>query len=108
VTLNDPVHVEAAQALARRIARSGGSLDSRIDYAFRVCIARLPKPDERARVANLFTSARDSLARESASALKLATEPLGPAPKDLDITDLAAWTVVSNVLLNMDEMLMRR
>ena len=35
----------------------------------------------------------------------MATEPLGPAPNGADIADLAAWTVVSNVLLNLDETL---
>jgi hypothetical protein len=38
----------------------------------------------------------------------MATEPLGAAPEGADIAELAAWTVVSNVLLNLDEMLMKR
>ena len=38
----------------------------------------------------------------------MATEPLGPAPQAADIAELAAWTVVGNVLLNLDETLMRR
>ena len=38
----------------------------------------------------------------------MATEPLGPAPDGSDLADLAAWTVVANVLLNLDETLMRR
>ena len=39
---------------------------------------------------------------------KLATEPLGAAPEGADVAELAAWTVVANVLLNLDEMLMKR
>jgi hypothetical protein len=38
----------------------------------------------------------------------VATKPLGEAPKDCDVAELAAWTVVGNVLLNLDEMLMKR
>ena len=38
----------------------------------------------------------------------MATKPLGPAPKELDVVDLAAWTVVANVLLNLDETLAKR
>ena len=38
----------------------------------------------------------------------MATEPIGPAPKGADSADLAAWSVVGNVLLNLDEMLMKR
>jgi hypothetical protein len=38
----------------------------------------------------------------------MATNPLGPAPSGSSVADLAAWTVVGNVLLNLDEMLMKR
>ena len=38
----------------------------------------------------------------------MATDPLGPAPKNADVRDLAAWTVVANVLLNLDETLAKR
>jgi hypothetical protein len=38
----------------------------------------------------------------------MATDPLGPLPDKADPVELAAWTVLSNVLLNLDEVLMRR
>jgi hypothetical protein len=38
----------------------------------------------------------------------MATDPLGPAPKDADIAQLAAWTTIANVVMNLDEFLMRR
>ena len=38
----------------------------------------------------------------------MATDPLGPAPEGTDLADLASWTVVGNVLLNLDEMMMKR
>jgi hypothetical protein len=38
----------------------------------------------------------------------MANDPIGPAPKDADITELAAWTTVANVVMNLDEFLMRR
>jgi hypothetical protein len=41
-------------------------------------------------------------------AREVATKPLGEAPKECDLAELAAWTVVGNVLLNLDEMLMKR
>ncbi len=47
VTLNDPVYVEAAQALARRIVREGGSNpEDRARYALRLCLCRPPKPEQ--------------------------------------------------------------
>ena len=39
--------------------------------------------------------------------MTMATDPLGAPPAGVDVTDLAAWTVVSNVLLNLDEMFMK-
>ena len=41
-------------------------------------------------------------------AQQLATEPLGPLPPGMDVVELAAWTVVGNVLLNLDEMFAKR
>jgi len=108
VTLNDPVYVEAAQALARRIATSGATPRDKTLFAFRQVTARNPTDDELNRLEKLFTASREQLQKQPDHALKLATDPLGPAPKDADISELAAWTLVGNVLLNLDEMLMKR
>ena len=108
VTLNDPVYVEAAQALARRIATSGPTARDKALFAFRQVTSRNPTDDELNRLEKLFNSSREQFQKQPDHAMKLATDPLGPAPKDADIPELAAWTLVSNVLLNLDEMLMKR
>jgi hypothetical protein len=108
VTLNDPVYVEAAQGLARRIARHEGDLRKRVVYAFRLCLARHPSDRETARLLELFMKARRRFAADPARATALATKPLGPVPAGLNVADLAAWTVLGNVLLNLDETLARR
>jgi hypothetical protein len=108
VTLNDPVYIEAAQALARRIHAHPGSIEERAEYGFRLCLARPPSPAERERLAALYHQSRERLAPTPAQAEKLATDPLGPLPAGSDPVELAAWTVVGNVLLNLDEMLMKR
>ena len=41
-------------------------------------------------------------------AQKIATKPIGPAPQGVELPDLAAMTVVCNVILNLDELLMKR
>ena len=47
VTLNDPVYVEAAQALARRIVRDGGpNVASRVRHGLQLCLARPPRPEQ--------------------------------------------------------------
>ncbi|MCL4191353.1 MAG: DUF1553 domain-containing protein, partial [Thermoguttaceae bacterium] len=108
VTLNDPVYVEAAQGLARRMIRDGGSQAAdRIGYGFRRCVARPPSDAEVERLAQLYEEARQRFAAAPEQAEKMATVPLGLAA-EFDAVDLAAWTVVANVLLNLDEMFMSR
>jgi hypothetical protein len=108
VTLNDPVFVEAAQALGRRMAGAGGDTAARAAFGFRLCLARPPHPDEVRRLADLFEKTRAEFRPVPAAAASLATRPLGPAPAGMDVVDLAAWTVVANVLLNLDETLAKR
>jgi hypothetical protein len=109
VTLNDPVYIEAAQALARRMVKEGGKTpEERAAYGFRLCVIRPPQPAETRRLVGLYQQARADFARTPKDAEPLATEPLGPLPAGMDAVDLAAWTVVGNVLLNLDEVLAKR
>jgi hypothetical protein len=109
VTLNDPCFVEAAQALARRIVKEGGSnVESRVTFAFRACLTRPPTLAEAARLAQLYQAAYDKYQADPKDAEEMATQPLGPAPRDANVRELAAWTVVSNVVLNLDEALAKR
>jgi hypothetical protein len=109
VTLNDPVYVEAAQALARKIVADGGTdAPERARYAFRVCLSRPPQDAELARLVRLYEQALERLRPHPDQARKLAADPLGPPPEGRDVAELAAWTVVGNVLLNLDEALMKR
>ena len=109
VTLNDPVYVEAAQALGRRMVKDGGAtLDSKLTFGFRLCLSRPPRDVELKRLVELHTKAQTAYAKEAKLALQMATEPIGPLPKGLEAPEMAAWTVVGNVLLNLDEMFAKR
>jgi hypothetical protein len=108
VTLNDPVYVEAAQALGRKMAAIDGETADRVQHGFQLCLARPPSEVEQDRLVSLYETVRKRLAADSENAKYLATNPLGPVPEGMDVVDLAAWTVVGNVLLNLDEMFMKR
>ncbi len=108
VTLNDPVYVEASQGLARRMVGHGQEKSERIRFGVKLCLARDATPREVERLGKLYDEAHARFASNPDQARKMATEPLGPAPQGADLTELAAWTVVANVLLNLDETLMRR
>ena len=109
VTMNDPVYVEAAQALARRMASDGGATDAdKARHGFRLVLSRPPSDNEVAKLVKLHDDARTELLKDQAKAIALATEPLGPLRDKMEPADLAAWTTVANVLLNLDETLMKR
>ena len=108
VTLNDPVFVEAAQALGRRLLKEGGpDTASRLRHGLRLVLSR---PAEEQSVQALLQLYEESLARyraNPAEAKQLATPPVGTLPRGVDVAEAAAWTVVGNVLLNLDGVLMK-
>ena len=109
VTLNDPVYVEAAQALARRMVRDGGTnIEEQLSYGFRLCLCRPPKPEELTRLVGLYLKALDRFRMDAKGALAMASEPGGKLPEHTDAAPMAAWTVVANVLLNLDETILKR
>ncbi len=106
VTLNDPVYVEAAQALARRIVREGGrEVVHRARYGLELCLCRPAQPEQIEPLVSLYTAEYERYRKDQASAIALATEPLGPLPPGMEPAELAAWTTVANVLLNLDGVL---
>jgi hypothetical protein len=107
VTLNDPVYVEAAQGLGRRMAQKEGAAAAKAIFGFRLCLGRPPHERELNRLLEFYDAARSAYTREPEKARKMATDPLGPVPEGCDEIDLAAWAAVGNVLLNLDEFLMR-
>jgi mono/diheme cytochrome c family protein len=108
VTLNDPVYVEAAQALARRIAAEGGATpEERAAFALKLCLARPASPEQVTQVVALYRSEVAHYKTDAAAATAIATDPLGPLPEGADAAEMAAWTVVGNVLLNMDGVMTR-
>ena len=108
VTLNDPVYIEAAQALSRRMVAHKGSVATMIKHGFQLCLSRSPNELETSRLIALYDSTRSKYAADQKLAQEMATNPIGPVPKDIDVVELASLTVVANILLNLDETLMKR
>ncbi len=108
-SLNEPVFVEAAQALALRVLREGGRTDAeRADYAYRLCTARAIRDNERATLTALLRDTRQRLAEGWLNPREIATgapTKLPELPPDTTPQDAAAWTIVARVLLNLDETL---
>ncbi len=109
VTLNDPAFVECAQALARRLIREGGATPfERATFGLRLCLGRPSDSEPAGELAALFETELTRFRSDAAAAKAMATDPLGPVPVGMDEAELAAWTVVANVLLNHDGILTKR
>ncbi len=106
--LNEVTFVEAARALATRIIIEGGnSTTDRINYGFLIITGRQPSPQE---LEVLSAGIREDLALFTANptaAAALARQGESSAPEDIPAAELAAWTLTSNILLNLDEFVTR-
>ncbi len=108
MTLNEPLAVEAARALARLALAEGGSTDpDRVAFAFRRCVSRAPTDPERAILLRLLDDRRQRFAQGWTSPWEVVTgsrsEPPADLPSGASPTDWAAYTVLARVLLNLDE-----
>ena len=110
-TLNEPIFVECAQALALRTLCAGVATDrDRITYAFRLCLARHPTEQEHTLLLSLLEKQRRHIVDNQLNARELAApNPDNPPqlPEGASEVDLAAWTIVARVLLNLDETITR-
>ena len=103
-TLNDKSFVECANALARRMMSETKSDDEeRAIHGFRLCVAREPSALELEHLLELYHENLKKYQNDPAAAKALATTGRPGLPKDMDLAKLAAWTIVANVLLNLDE-----
>jgi hypothetical protein len=103
VLMNDPTYVEASRKLAERMMKQAEEPDERITLAFRLATARRPTAKEIGVLRRVFNRQLDVYRKDRKAALKLLG--VGEAPRDerLPPAELAAWTVVVSVILNLDE-----
>jgi len=106
-SLNEPIFLECARALALKTLTEGGGTDlDRLTYAFRRCVARRPTDKESATLLTLVARQTTKFADGSRNPWELAArDPEHPPalPAGKTAAQLAAWTAASRVLLNLDE-----
>jgi hypothetical protein len=107
VTLNDPVYVEAAQALGRQMARHAGSAKDKARFGFRLCLARPPRDSELSKLVDFYEAALANYSKQPEAAKQMAGEVTATGGDASSPAEFGAWTAVGNVLLNLDEFLMR-
>lgn len=107
--MNDVQHFEAARALATRTLTECDSPDDtqRLAFLFRLVLARRPEPAEQEVLRVAFDKFRSRLAGDVESARQVIKNGESAAPGDRDPVELAAYTLAANLVLNMDETVMR-
>ncbi len=104
VLMNDPTYVEAARALAQRtITEAGRDPVKRVRFAFRLATARTPAPAEEQVLLDIARQKLADYRRDPEAASKLLQVGESPVDRRLDKSELAAWTTVASVILNLDE-----
>jgi hypothetical protein len=104
VLLNDPAFVEAARALAERMLVEGGKTpNSRLDYGFRLATAREPAANEIGILRDTLNTELLDYKRHEDKAQALLSNGEAPVNPKLDKSELAAWTTVASMILNLDE-----
>lgn len=96
--LNDPTYVEAARKLAEL---------RDLTKMFRRVLTRPPTADELKTLGDLLAKQRTAYQADPKAAQALIAVGQSPAPKDVDPVELAAWTAVARVLLNLHETITR-
>jgi hypothetical protein len=102
--MNDVTYLEASRKFAERMMKEGGSTTAaRIEYAFQQALARAPKPREQAVLVETFHQFRARFEAKPGSAAQYLAEGKSPRDGKLNPMDLAAYTAVASLILNMDE-----
>ena len=96
--------MEAGRALAQRVLREGGATpDERITFAFRLVLSRLPRPAEKKVLLAGLAEHLETYHADRAAAQKLIRAGASRPDDKLDVAELAAYTAVGSLILNLDE-----
>jgi hypothetical protein len=102
--LNDPQYVEAARALAQRImTHAGAGPAERLAYGFKLATARRPNAQEASILLDVYIHQLEEYRAKPEDAVKLLSVGESARDTDLDSCELAAWSTVASMILNLDE-----
>jgi hypothetical protein len=108
VLLNDPNYVEAARAFAERIVHEGGpDTASRLNFAYQQALSRPVRREEAKLLEDLYARHLESYKADPKSADELLHVGAKSLLADVNAPDLAAWTSVARVIINLHEMVTR-
>jgi hypothetical protein len=108
VLLNDPTYVEAARALAGRVLKeSSGDARQRLEFVFQQVLCRMPRPQELEVLGRMYEKHLSEYKADESAATQLLSVGESKNPDGLNAAELAAWTNVCRVVLNLHETITR-
>lgn len=106
--MNDIQHVEAARAMAQRMIREGGNTTAeRVGFAYRTILSRTPNERELQVIEKQLAAHAERYGADTEAAKKLITVGESKPDESLNPSELAAYTMVANMILNLDETVTR-
>jgi hypothetical protein len=106
-TLNDPTWNEAARVLAANLLALDGKTEDRLTHAFRLVLARKPKPNELETLGVILRDQMERFGRDPKAADKFRSIGATPKSDKLPPAEHAAWSAICLALFNLDESLTR-
>jgi hypothetical protein len=103
ILMNDPTYIEASRKLAEKLMLDAASPEERIAHAFRLILTRRPTAAESAAMRKVYEQQLAGFRKDVKAALKLLKVGEAKRNDKLDPAELAAWTMVASVILNLDE-----
>jgi hypothetical protein len=103
ILMNDVQYVEAARALAAKVMEQASPPDERLALAFRLCTSRPPTDKEKQVLVTALEKMLERYRADQDSAKELVGFGDTPRPEKLDLAELAAYTAVASMVLNLDE-----
>ena len=101
--MNDTIYLEASRKLAERMLQGGG-----LDEGARLVLGRILRAAERPVLEAALEKFRAQYTSHREDAARYVSQGASPRDPSLDVAELAAWTGVANLLLNMDEAVTRQ
>ena len=107
VTLNDPVFLEAAAALASKVGSHSGSVEDRAVFAMQTVLVRPVVNTEARPLVALYNDILQEMESQPLKAQRLIQSTRATKPQSLTPEEFAAWVVVASATMNLDEFLTR-
>jgi hypothetical protein len=102
--MNDKQYIDAARKLAERMLHEGGTTpEQRLTYGFRWMTARLPSARELDVLKKTLDNETAAFQADKPAAEKLLAYGDSPRDMNLETAEYAAWTMIANLLINLDE-----